>query len=394
MSLKTPKDGFYGPFGGAFVPEILQSNIDKLKKAFTEHAATEDFQREFRWLLKYYVGRPSPLYFSKKLSDKYGAKIYLKREDLNHTGAHKINNTLGQILLAKRMGAKRIIAETGAGSHGAATATVCALLGLECTVYMGAVDMERQKPNVERMRFLGAKVVPATSGTQTLTDAVNEALGEWCANPEDTFYLLGSAVGPAPYPEMVAKFQSVISEEIRAQLQELEGREEPDMVVACIGGGSNAMGAFYHFIDAPKVALVAAEAGGLGADSGKTAATLTKGKETVLHGSRSLALLNEAGEVEEPYSLSAGLDYPGIGPLPAYLHSLGRMQAVSVNDDQALEAAKLLSQAEGIIPALESAHALAALELVDLPKGGVVVVNLSGRGDKDLDTYLTHFQQA
>lgn len=393
MSIKTPKAGFYGPFGGAFVPEILQSNIDKLQKAFDQYAATEDFQQEFRWLLRHYVGRPSPLYFSQKLSDQYGAKIYLKREDLNHTGAHKINNTLGQILLAKRMGAKRIIAETGAGSHGAATATVCALLGLECTVYMGAVDMERQKPNVERMRFLGAKVVPATSGTQTLTDAVNEALGEWCANPEDTFYLLGSAVGPAPYPEMVAFFQSVISEEIRTQLGELEGREEPDMVIACIGGGSNAMGAFYHFIDSPKVALVAAEAGGLGADSGKTAATLTKGKETTLHGSRSLALLNEQGEVEEPYSISAGLDYPGIGPLAAYMHSIGRLQAVSVNDDQALNAALALSQVEGIIPALESAHALAALELIDLPKGGVVVVNLSGRGDKDLDLYLTHFNK-
>lgn len=393
MSIKTPKDGFYGPFGGAFVPEILQSNIDKLQKAFDQYAATEDFQQEFRWLLRHYVGRPSPLYFSQKLSDKHGAKIYLKREDLNHTGAHKINNTLGQILLAKRMGAKRIIAETGAGSHGAATATVCALLGLECTVYMGAVDMERQKPNVERMRFLGATVVPATSGSQTLTDAVNEALGEWCNNPEDTFYLLGSAVGPAPYPEMVAFFQSVISEEIRAQLQELEGRPEPDMVIACIGGGSNAMGAFYHFIDSPKVALVAAEAGGLGVDSGKTAATLTNGQETVLHGSRSLALLDEKGEVVEPYSISAGLDYPGIGPLAAHLYAQGRMQAISVNDDKALDAAFELSQLEGIIPALESAHALAALNLVDLPKNGVVVVNLSGRGDKDLDLYLTHFKK-
>lgn len=393
MSIKTPKDGFYGPFGGAFVPEILQSNIDKLQKAFDQYAATEDFQQEFRWLLRHYVGRPSPLYFSQKLSDKHGAKIYLKREDLNHTGAHKINNTLGQILLAKRMGAKRIIAETGAGSHGAATATVCALLGLECTVYMGAVDMERQKPNVERMRFLGATVVPATSGSQTLTDAVNEALGEWCNNPEDTFYLLGSAVGPAPYPEMVAFFQSVISEEIRAQLQELEGRPEPDMVIACIGGGSNAMGAFYHFIDSPKVALVAAEAGGLGVDSGKTAATLTNGQETVLHGSRSLALLDEKGEVVEPYSISAGLDYPGIGPLAAHLYAQGRMQAISVNDDKALDAAFELSQLEGIIPALESAHALAALNLVNLPKNGVVVVNLSGRGDKDLDLYLTHFKK-
>ncbi|MEG0468111.1 MAG: tryptophan synthase subunit beta [Mucinivorans sp.] len=390
--MKTPKDGFYGQFGGAFVPEALTPNIKKLQNAFDTYAKSEEFLDEFRWLLKNYVGRPSPLYFSKKLSDRYGAKIYLKREDLNHTGAHKINNTLGQILLARSMGAKRVIAETGAGSHGVAVATVCALLDLECSVYMGKVDMERQKPNVDRMEFLGAKVVPAMSGTQTLTDAVNEALADWCANPDETFYLLGSAVGPAPYPEMVAYFQSVISAEIRTQMLENEGREEPDMVIACIGGGSNAMGAFYHFIDSPKVRLVVAEAGGKGVGSGQTAATLALGKEGVLHGARSLMLQNASGEVIEPYSLSAGLDYPGIGPLAAYMYSVGRMEAVAPTDDQALQAAFYLSRHEGIIPALESAHALAALDLIDLPQGGVVVVNLSGRGDKDLETYLEHFQ--
>lgn len=389
--MKTPKNGFYGQFGGAFVPEPLIPNINKLQNAFDTYAKSDEFLEEFRWLLKNYVGRPSPLYFSKKLSNKYGAKIYLKREDLNHTGAHKINNTLGQILLAQKMGAKRIIAETGAGSHGVAVATVCALLDLECSVYMGTVDMERQKPNVERMEFLGAKVIPATSGTQTLTDAVNEALMDWCSNPNDTFYLLGSAVGPAPYPEMVAYFQSVISAEIRGQVLEHEGRETPDMVVACIGGGSNAMGAFYHFIDSPEVRLVAAEAGGLGATSGKTAATLTMGKPMELHGSRSLCLQDEEGNMMEPYSLSAGLDYPGIGPLAAYMYTEGRMEAVAVTDDQALQAAYDLSRTEGIIPALESAHALAALDLIDLPKGGVVVVNLSGRGDKDIETYLHKF---
>ncbi|MEG2606853.1 MAG: tryptophan synthase subunit beta [Mucinivorans sp.] len=390
--MKTPKNGFYGQFGGAFVPEALVPNIKKLQNAFDTYATNKDFLDEFRWLLKNYVGRPSPLYFSKKLSDRYGAKIYLKREDLNHTGAHKINNTLGQILLARRMGARRVIAETGAGSHGVAVATVCALLDLECSVYMGKVDMERQKPNVDRMEFLGAKVIPAMSGSQTLTEAVNEALADWCANADDTFYLLGSAVGPAPYPEMVAYFQSVISAEIRTQLLEHEGRQEPDMVIACIGGGSNAMGAFYHFIDSPAVRLVVAEAGGKGVSSGQTAATLALGKQGVLHGARSLMLQDQAGEVLEPYSLSAGLDYPGIGPLAAYMHSVGRMQAVAPTDEQALQAAFNLSRTEGIIPALESAHALAALDLVDLPKGGVVVVNLSGRGDKDLETYLEHFQ--
>lgn len=389
--MKTPKNGFYGQFGGAFVPEALVPNITKLQTAFDTYARSEEFLDEFRWLLKNYVGRPSPLYFSKKLSDKYGAKIYLKREDLNHTGAHKINNTLGQILLARRMGAKRVIAETGAGSHGVAVATVCALLDLECTVYMGAVDIERQKPNVDRMKFLGSKVVAATEGTQTLTDAVNAALGDWCNNPDDTFYLLGSAVGPAPYPEMVTYFQSVISEEIRAQLKEHEGREEPDMVIACIGGGSNATGAFYHFIDSPSVRLVAAEAGGHGIETGETAATLTLGKIGELHGSRSLSLQDDKGNVLEPYSLSAGLDYPGIGPLPALLYTEGRMEAVAVTDEQALQAAYELSRLEGIIPALESSHALAALSLVDLPKGGVVVLNLSGRGDKDIETYLKRF---
>lgn len=384
----TPINGFYGEFGGVFVPDALLPNIKELTLAFNTYAHSAAFAVEYEDLLKNYVGRPSPLYLSKKLSDKYGCKVYLKREDLNHTGAHKINNTLGQILLARYMGKRRVIAETGAGSHGVAVATVCALLDMECVVYMGEIDMDRQRANVDRMRYLGATVVAATSGAKILSDAVNEALSEWCSHPDDTFYLLGSAVGPAPYPEMVAHFQSVISREIAAQLLEKEGRSEPDMVIACIGGGSNAMGAFFEFIDKPAVRLVAAEAGGMGVETGQTAASLTLGKPSVLHGSRNLVLLDENGDMKEPYSLSAGLDYPGIGPLPAYLYTTGRMQAVAVTDSAAVEAAHFLSIKEGIIPALESAHALAALDMVDLPVGGVVVVNLSGRGDKDLDIFM------
>ena len=386
-SLPIDKNGFYGRFGGAFVPDVLKKNIDELREAFEACVDDPAFNAEYRALLRDYVGRPSPLYPAPRLSQRYGARIYLKREDLNHTGAHKINNAIASALLAKRMGKTRVIAETGAGQHGVATATVCALMGLDCTIYMGELDMERQRPNVERMRMLGAKVVAATSGSRTLNDAVNEALAAWCADT-DSFYLIGSAVGPHPYPEMVARFQSVISEEIRKQLLEKEGRETPDYVVACIGGGSNAAGAFYHFINEPDVKLIAAEAAGKGLGSGLTAATITTGREGVLHGSRTLVMQDATGEVQEAYSISAGLDYPGIGPLQAYLAETGRTQVLAVTDDEALNAALLLTRAEGIIPALESSHALAALEKLSFKPDDVVVVNLSGRGDKDLATYM------
>lgn len=386
--LPVSNDGYYGNFGGAYVPEILQDNIEKLKEAFYKYADDEEFNREYDELLKNYVGRPSPLYLAKRLSERYGARVYLKREDLNHTGAHKINNAIASVLLAKRMGKTRVIAETGAGQHGVATATVCALMGLECIVYMGALDVARQHPNVERMRMLGATVVPVHSGNKTLKDATNEAIRDWCCNPEDTFYVIGSTVGPHPYPEMVARFQSVISKEMRQQLKEQEGRENPDMVVACVGGGSNAAGAFYYFIDEPEVRLVAAEAGGHGIESGETAATIKVGTEGIIHGSRTLVMQTEDGQIMEPYSISAGLDYPGIGPLQAYLARSGRTEVVAVNDDEALKAAMYLTRTEGIIPALESSHALAALDKVDIKPGSVVVVNLSGRGDKDLETYM------
>lgn len=388
--LPVNDEGYYGNFGGAYVPEVLQRNIDELREAYYKYAYDEEFNKEFEALLKDYVGRPSPLYFARKLSERYGAKIYLKREDLNHTGAHKINNAIASVLLAKKMGKKRVIAETGAGQHGVATATACALMDLECVVYMGAVDVARQRPNVERMKMLGAKVVSVTSGNSTLKDAVNEALAEWCSNPEDTFYVIGSAVGPHPYPEMVAKFQSVISKEIRKQLLEAEGRETPDMVIACAGGGSNAAGAFYYFIDEPSVELVAVEADGLGIETGQSAATLQTGKEMVLHGSRTLVMQDANGGVAEPYSISAGLDYPGIGPLQAYLVTSGRAKAMGVTDKEAVDAAMRLTRMEGIIPALESAHAFGALEKIQFKPGQVVVVNLSGRGDKDLDTYMKY----
>lgn len=393
MNYQVSKDGFYGEFGGAFIPEVLQKNIDNLQRAFDTYSKTDEFLTQYDLLLKDYVGRPSPLYYSEKLSTHYGAKIYLKREDLNHTGAHKINNTLGQILLAKHMGKTRIIAETGAGSHGLAVATVCAMMEMECVIYMGVIDIARQAPNVQKMEFLGAKVVPATSGGQGLADAVNEALIDWCENPEDTFYLIGSAVGPHPYPTMVTHFQSVISKEIKAQLFAKESREYPDMVIACVGGGSNASGAFYHFLEDDRVALVAAEATGLGLDSGKTAATLSLGKPAVLHGSRNMMLMDEAGEMLEPYSISAGLDYPGVGPLLAHLSTSGRMRVVGITDTQALDAAFRLTKMEGIIPALESSHALAALEQLssEFKPEQIVVVNLSGRGDKDIETYLNIF---
>ena len=389
-SFQVDANGFYGKFGGAFVPEVLLPNIQTLQEAYLPIIESEDFQREFHELLRDYVGRPSPLYFARRLSEKYGAKIYLKREDLNHTGAHKINNALGQILLAKRMGKRRIIAETGAGQHGVATATACALMGMECCIYMGAVDVERQHVNVERMSMLGATVIAAESGNKTLKDAVNEALIAWCERPEDTFYLIGSAVGPHPYPDMVARLQSVISKEIKGQLQEKEGRDYPDYLMACIGGGSNAAGAMYHYLDDNRVQIVLGEAGGLGKDSGATAATINIGTEGVLHGSRTLVIQTPEGEVVEPYSISAGLDYPGIGPLISHLADQKRATVLSINDDEALRAAFELTRLEGIIPALESSHALALLPHLTFQADDVVVVNVSGRGDKDISTYLAH----
>lgn len=389
-SFQIDSNGFYGKFGGAFVPDVLLPNIQALQEAYLPIIESEDFQREFHQLLRDYVGRPSPLYHARRLSEKYGAKIYLKREDLNHTGAHKINNALGQILLAKRMGKKRIIAETGAGQHGVATATACALMGMECSIYMGALDVERQHVNVERMRMLGATVVPAESGNKTLKDAVNEALMAWCERPDDTFYLIGSAVGPHPYPDMVARLQSVISKEIKGQLMEKEGRDYPDYLMACIGGGSNAAGAMYHYLDDERVKIVLGEAGGLGKDSGSTAATINIGSEGVLHGSRTLVIQTPEGEVQEPYSISAGLDYPGIGPLISHLADQNRAEVLSINDDEALRAAFELTRLEGIIPALESSHALALLPHLNLQPEDVVVINVSGRGDKDISTYLAH----
>lgn len=388
--LPVDEDGYYGRFGGAYVPEILHANVENLRNAFEKYADDLEFLAEYKQLLKDYVGRPTPLYHAKRLSEHFGTNIYLKREDLCHTGAHKINNAIGSVLLAKRMGKTRIIAETGAGQHGVAVATVCALVGLECVIYMGATDVERQKPNVERIKMLGAKVVPVTSGNMTLKDATNEAIRDWCCNPQNTFYVIGSTVGPHPYPQMVARFQSVISKEIRKQLKEQVGRELPDYVVACIGGGSNAAGAFYHFINEPEVKLVAAEAAGLGVDSGESAATIKLGREGIIHGSRTLVMQTEDGQITEPYSISAGLDYPGVGPLHAYLAESGRAEVLSVTDDEALEAAYLLTRIEGIIPALESAHALAVLGQKKFGKDDVVVINVSGRGDKDMHTYLMH----
>lgn len=386
-TLPVDSDGFYGSFGGAFVSDELKERLADVDREYRAALADPTFIAEFEQLLHDYVGRPTPLYHAKALSARYGAHIYLKREDLNHTGAHKINNAIGLGLLARRMGKKRIIAETGAGQHGVAAATVAALLGLQCTVFMGSTDIQRQQPNVSRMRMLGAEVVPADRGTSTLNDAVDAALDEWVRHP-DAFYLIGSAVGPHPYPEMVAKFQSVISDEIRAQLSQAEGRSNPDYVVAAIGGGSNAAGAFYHFIPDSSVTLVAVEAAGKGLDTHYTAASLATGSEGVLHGSRTMVMQDEQGQVMEAYSISAGLDYPGIGPLQAYLAASGRSKALAVTDDEAMEAAFRITRMEGIIPALESSHAIAALEKLDLKPDDVVVVNLSGRGDKDMDTYM------
>ncbi|MDP4211922.1 MAG: tryptophan synthase subunit beta [Bacteroidota bacterium] len=382
------EQGYYGEFGGAFIPEMLHRNVEELRIRYLEIMQEPGFRMEFDALLKDYVGRPTPLYLAERLSQKYKTRIFLKREDLCHTGAHKINNTVGQILLAQRLGKKRIIAETGAGQHGVATATVCALKGLECIVFMGEKDIQRQAPNVARMKMLGATVIPATSGSKTLKDATNEAIRDWINHPSDTHYIIGSVVGPHPYPDMVARFQSVISKEIKTQLAEKTGSAYPDAVIACVGGGSNAAGAFYHFLDEEKVQLIAVEAAGMGIDSGMSAATTRLGKKGVLHGSRSLVMQTEDGQVIEPHSISAGLDYPGIGPLHAHLFASGRARFYSATDDEALNAAFLLARLEGIIPALESAHALAALEKIEFHPAAAVVICLSGRGDKDLDTYM------
>ncbi len=386
--IKVDEKGFYGNFGGAYIPEMLHPNIAELQENYETIIATPEFKEEFQYLLKDFVGRPTPLYFAARLSEHFGAKIYLKREDLCHTGAHKVNNTVGQIILAKKLGKKRIIAETGAGQHGVATATVCALMGMDCTIYMGSIDIQRQRPNVERMKILGAKVVPATSGSQTLKDATNEAMREWIKNPVDTHYIIGSVVGPHPYPEMVARFQSVISEEIKWQLEQKEGRQNPDLVVACVGGGSNAAGTFYHYYNTTEVRLIAAEAAGLGINSGKSAATTALGTPGILHGSKTILMQTADGQVVEPHSISAGLDYPGIGPVHAHLHEIGRAEFVGVEDEDAMKAGILLSRLEGIIPAIESAHAIHALNMISYNADDLIVINLSGRGDKDLDTYI------
>lgn len=391
MTYQADEKGFYGEFGGAFIPEMLYPNIEELRTNYLKITAEPGFQKEFMALLIDYVGRPTPLYFAKRLSEKHNTRVYLKREDLCHTGAHKINNTIGQILIAKRLGKTRIIAETGAGQHGVATATVCALTGLECVIYMGETDIRRQAPNVARMKMLGAEVRPALSGSKTLKDATNEAIRDWINHPENTYYLIGSVVGPHPYPDMVARFQAVISEEIKAQLAEKEGTEHPDYVIACVGGGSNAAGAFYHFLDDENVKLIAAEAAGKGLESGESAATSVLGKPGIIHGSKTLLMQSADGQITEPYSISAGLDYPGVGPLHAHLHQTRRAEFIAVTDAAAMQAGWELSQTEGIIPAIESAHALAVLQQKQFRPDDIVVINLSGRGDKDLGTYMEYF---
>ncbi|APG65122.1 tryptophan synthase subunit beta [Tenacibaculum todarodis] len=392
MKFQPSKDGYYGQFGGAFIPELLYPNVKELEDNYLTILESEAFQTEYKDLLQHYVGRPSPLYLAKRLSEKYGATIYLKREDLNHTGAHKVNNTIGQILVAKHLGKTKIIAETGAGQHGVATATVCALMGLECTVFMGEIDIKRQAPNVARMKMLGAKVVAATSGSKTLKDATNEAIRYWIQHP-DTYYLIGSVVGPHPYPDMVARLQAVISEEMKAQLKAQTGNENPDTIIACVGGGSNAAGAFYHYLEDENVELVAVEAAGLGVNSGESAATSQLGEVGVIHGSKTILMQDEYGQIVEPYSISAGLDYPGVGPLHAFLHETKRAKFLNATDKEALTAAYELTKIEGIIPALESAHALAVLPKMKFKKDQVVVVNLSGRGDKDLETYINNLEK-
>ena len=391
MSYQVNEKGYYGDFGGAFIPEMLYPNVEELRTNYLNIMKEDSFQEEFKQLLKDYVGRPTPLYYAERFSKKYGTKIYLKREDLCHTGAHKVNNTIGQILMAKRLGKNRIIAETGAGQHGVATATVCALMGLECIVYMGEIDIERQAPNVARMKMLGATVVPARSGSKTLKDATNEAIRDWINNPVDTHYIIGSVVGPHPYPDMVARFQSVISEEVKKQLQEKEGRENPDYVVACVGGGSNAAGIYYHYLDNEDVGIIAVEAAGEGVSTGKSAATSALGKEGIIHGSKTLLMQTEDGQITEPYSISAGLDYPGVGPMHANLFKTGRGEFISITDKEAMDAGLVLSKLEGIIPAIETAHALAIFENRKFREDDVIVINLSGRGDKDLNTYIDYF---
>ena len=392
MSHFVDENGYYGQFGGAYIPEMLYPNVEELQRKYLAILNEPTFKKEFHALLKEYVGRPTPLYFAKRLSEKYNTKIYLKREDLCHTGAHKINNTIGQILLAKKLGKKRIIAETGAGQHGVATATVCALMGFECVVYMGEIDIARQAPNVARMKMLGAKVVPALSGSRTLKDATNEAIRDWINNPVDTHYIIGSVVGPHPYPDMVARFQSVISEEIQQQLFEKENTKSPDYVIACVGGGSNAAGAFYHYLNEENVKLIAVEAAGLGIDSGESAATSVLGKEGIIHGSKTLLMQTKDGQITEPYSISAGLDYPGVGPLHAHLYTSKRAEFISVTDDDAMKAGLGLCKLEGIIPAIESAHALAVFDKNNFKPSDIVILNLSGRGDKDLNTYINYFK--
>jgi tryptophan synthase beta chain len=389
-SFQVDNNGYYGEFGGDYIPEILYKCVEDLRKAYLPILDSDEFKKEYHSLLKDYVGRPSPLYYAKRMSEKYNCRLYLKREDLNHTGAHKINNAIGQILLARKMGKSRIIAETGAGQHGVAVATVCALFDMDCIIYMGKTDTERQRVNVERMKMLGAKVQPVTSGNMTLKDATNEAIRDWCCHPEDTFYIIGSTVGPHPYPDMVARLQSIISKEIKEQLMEHEGRDYPDYLMACVGGGSNAAGTIYHYIDDMRVKIILAEAGGKGIDSGYTAATIQRGKLGIIHGSRTLVLQTEDGQIIEPYSISAGLDYPGIGPMHANLARQHRATVIAINDDEAIKAAYEMTRLEGIIPALESAHAIGALEKQTFHPEDVVVLTVSGRGDKDIETYLNN----
>jgi tryptophan synthase beta chain len=389
MNYHVNNEGYYGEFGGAYIPEILYANVEQLRENYLKIIDAPDFRAEFDGLMRDYVGRPSPLYYAARLSERYGTRIYLKREDLNHTGAHKINNAIGQVLLARRMGKTRIIAETGAGQHGVATATVCALMGMPCVVYMGQTDIGRQSLNVRKMEMLGAEVRPVTSGNMTLKDATNEAIRDWCCNPSDTHYVIGSVVGPHPYPDMVTRFQSVISEEIRRQLQEQEGRDHPDYLIACVGGGSNAAGTFYHYLDDPRVKLIAAEAAGLGVDTPETAATILLGKRGIIHGSRTFVMQDGDGQIIEPYSISAGLDYPGIGPLHAHLADSGRAEVLAVTDDEALAAARELTLLEGIIPALESSHALGVFRHKTFRADDLIVLTLSGRGDKDMNTYIS-----
>ena len=390
MKYTVDKNGFFGRYGGAYVPEILYKCVHDLQDAYLDILDSDEFKREYHQLLRDYVGRPSPLYYADRMSRRYGCRLYLKREDLNHTGAHKINNTIGQILLARHMGKTRIIAETGAGQHGVATATVCALMGMQCEIFMGKTDVERQHVNVERMKMLGATVRPVTSGNMTLKDATNEAIRDWCCHPEDTYYVIGSTVGPHPYPDMVARLQSVISEEIKKQLMEHEGRDYPDYLMACVGGGSNAAGTIYHYIDDERVKIVLAEAGGKGIDSGLSAATIQLGKLGIIHGSKTLVMQDEDGQILEPYSISAGLDYPGIGPMHANLAHEHRATVLAINDDEAIRAAFELTRLEGIIPALESAHALGALQKMNFKPSDIVVLTVSGRGDKDIETYLNY----